>query len=172
MRTYFANGDLQGSAVFGTTSRKLMIVGHATYQRLSAASLERLFQLPTSVADRVASNWLTAGPAAPVGKYASLTYPVDDAYSLHSLEGILAEDLGPLTDVGVVNFAGERAILLRSTSGSSILVAAGSVHFPIQASILTDDGVMTMSFGNWNHASLPKTPSQEFSITLLSLLRA
>jgi hypothetical protein len=167
----FANGDLQGSAVFGTTSRKLMILGHATYQRLSATSLERLFQLPTSVAETAAGNWLTAAPAAPVGKYASLTYPVDDTYSLHSLEGILAEDLGPLTDVGVVNFAGKRAILLRSTSGSSLWVAAGSVHFPIQASTLTDDGVMTISFGNWNHASLPRTPSQEFSITLLSLLR-
>jgi hypothetical protein len=167
----FANGDLQGSAVFGTTSRKLIIVGHAAYQRLSAASLERLFQLPTSVAETVASNWLTAAPTALQDKYATLTYPVDDAYSLNSLERILANDLGPLTDTGAVNFAGNKAILLRSTSGSSLWVTAGSVHSPIQASILTDDGVMTISFGHWNHASPPRAPSQEFSITLLSLLR-
>jgi hypothetical protein len=169
----FANGDLQGSAVFGSTSRKLIIVGNTAYQRLSAASLERLFQLPTSVAERVAGNWLTAaGLTVPGGEYATLTYPVDDAYGLHSLEGVLADDLGPLTDVGAVNFSGERATLLRSTTGSSLWVTAGSAHFPIEASILTDDGVMTISFGNWNHASLPKSPSQEFSITLLSLLRA
>jgi hypothetical protein len=168
----FANGDLQGSAVFGTTSRKLIVVGHAPYQRLSAASLERLFQLPTSVAERVARYWLTAAPTALSGKYATLTYPDDDAYSLNSLERILGDDLGPLTDVGAVNLAGNKALLLRSTSGSSLWITAGSVHFPIQASILTDDGVMTISFGHWNHASPPRTPGPEFSITLLSLLRA
>ena len=106
----------------------------------------------------MARYWLTAAPTARCGEYATLTYSVDDAYSLNSLERILADNLGPLTVVRAVTSAGKRTILLRSTSGSSLWVTAGPVHLPIQASILTDDGVMTISFGNWNHASLSTTP--------------
>jgi hypothetical protein len=94
--------------------------------------------------------------------HATFTYLVDDAYSLSSLERILADELGPLTDVAVVIFA-HRALLLRSASGSSLWISAGSVHLPLQASILTNDGVMTITFGRWNQMTPPKTPNPEFS---------
>jgi hypothetical protein len=135
------SGDLAGSIGTGGVTLDLVEAGHLVYIKANSDFL-KIARVPTTLCPKLCGKYMEA----PASQAKTMTGDI----SMSKLFGDLLSSLPHFARAGSTTIAGQQALVLHGSDGSTLDVAANGAPYPLRAIAPKSAKAGEITFGEWN----------------------